>query len=267
MRNLKLLLCALCVAWLAPGASAGTVIEVTTERLDNSNLGGKATLYIDAASVRVDSDEGEGTFTIIYRFEQPEKPFYWIIDRKQNAYYEITRADMEDMKANIEQATAAFEKNMKNVPPDQREQLKSFYKMKVGHTGEMVPRATYKKVSSGVKVGQWECDQYEGYRGDQKLEEVWATAWNGLGVEKREMKALYQMADLFESVGQDMPAFFQFGKGEEKGEVSGFPILVVTYEGGARKEKSQVEQIRSEDLSSNLFELPEGLQKAIVPKQ
>ena len=72
------------------------------------------------------------------------------------------------------------------------------------------------------------------------------------------------MADLFKTVGRNLPALFRFG-GENR-EVDktfpGFPVVVVSYsEGGDRREQSTVKEIKRQKLERALFELPEGLTK------
>ena len=93
---------------------------------------------------------------------------------------------------------------------------------------------------------------------EEKVEEVWAATWQALGAPREDFKAVLQMAEMFSSAGQRMPAYFQFGRVQGTEE---FPVVVLTYVGGQQKERSEVESVKQKTLNSSLFDLPKGLTK------
>lgn len=260
LKHLQLAITALLVV-AAASARAGVVVVIRTESFVAADQSGKATLYVDNDRVRIDSNEGGENYTVIYSTKNGQK--YWIVDHDHGAYYEIGEADMAKIKSQIDVAVKQFEDQLKRAPPEQQKYMKQVFEQKMGRPyGEDV-RTEYEASSSGVKIGSWECTQYEGRRSGEKSEEVWAASWEDTGIKKDEFAVFGRMARLFEDVGQRTPAFFQFFTRTDGPQ--GFPVLVVAYREGRRVEKSEVQEIRREDIKPQLFELPEGLTRKAMP--
>ena len=165
---------------------------------------------------------------------------------------------MERMQHQIEESMKAVKKQMETMPPERRAQVEKAYLKQLGIMGQGGQMMQYKEVAKGAKVGKWSTTQYTGYLGEEKVEEVWAATWQALGAPREDFKAVIQMAEMFSSAGQRMPAYFQFGRvqGTDK-----FPVVVLTYEGGQQKERSEVQSVIQKTLKSSLFDLPKGLTK------
>lgn len=251
----------LATALLHPrSGAAATILVVETESFTPGGKGGTAMVYVDEKSVRIDSNEGGGNFSIIY-LARDEKPVYWIIDRRERTYFEIDRETMVKTRRDLEQSIETMRRQMKGVPPAQREQMERTMKQNMERLGFTDTPVEYAAVSRGVEVGEWRCNHYQGERDGTKVEEVWAAKASDMGIRPAEIAALGEMAEMFEGTGQDMPAFFSFAR-EGRGDVStyeGFPVIVVTYADGKRHEKSQVTEVRREKLEKDFFDLPEGL--------
>jgi hypothetical protein len=256
-----LLVCVVLSALLLGSAHAGIVLVVNTESSASKDSGGTATVYADGSRLRIDSNEGGDDATVIYSMESKDNPIYWIIDNRTRTYFEFTKADMDQRKEQIAQGRKMFQEQLKTLPPEQRAQMEELYKKQMGAVAQAPVETEYKKVATGSKVGKWVCTHYEGYHGGEKSEEVWAANWKDLGVTKKDLSAVAGLADLFEGVGQDMPAFFYFVKDDSNLGVDGFPVMVVSYLAGNRTEKSEIREIRKETLSADLFKLPAGLKK------
>ena len=256
---------ALTLTLLLTTARAGIVIVTDTESFTAPEKSGRATVYLEKNRMRIDSTEGGGDVTVIYT--AVEEPLYWIIDRKTNSYVELDKEDMAHMKKDVDAAISEFERRYELAPPDQQEYMRKIFEAKMGRPFRSDTKTKYEKVSAGVKVSDWMCSQYAGYRDGKKHEEVWSADWKDLGITPADVTIFGEMASLFDAVGQSMPAFFQFAlpSKSEGDELSGFPVLVVTYDGDQRLEKSQIQEVRHEDFQSQLFELPEGLTEESIP--
>lgn len=259
---------ALVVALTLPGAAtAATVIVVETESLTSGRKGGTAMVYVDDKCVRIDSNEGGSNFTIIYS-GKGETPVYWIIDRRERTYFEIDRKTMMQARRDLEQSIETMRKQLKTVPPAQREQMERTMQQNMERMGFGGALVEYTPVSRGVMVGEWRCNHYQGEREGTKVEEVWAAEAGEMGLRADDLKAMGEMAEMFEGTGQDMPAFFSFARdgGNQASTYEGFPVIVVTYSEGKTREKSQVKEVRRDELEDGFFDLPAGLTRKSVDR-
>lgn len=248
---------------LVPNAVGGTVIQLDTEMYGQTSQSGSAIIYLDGRRMRIDSSEGGGDVTVIYNGEDQENPFYWMINNTDSSYVEIRRDELLEAKAVAEDVLNRAKDELEDLPPEQRAQMERALADRVGYTGFLGDETEYEKVSSGIKVGGWRCNHYQGFRDGEKIEDVWAADLEELGIDPKDLVALQELADLFQTVGQNLPALFRFG-GENR-EVDktfpGFPVVVVSYTEGARQEKSTIKEVKRRKLDRALFKRPEGLTK------
>jgi len=222
---------------------------------------GTATIYLEEKRMRIDSTEGGGDITVIYNGEGRENPYYWIIDNKASSYVEIRADELREAAALAIQALDEARKSLADRPPAERKEMERAYAERMGYAGFLEDETDYKKVSSGIKVGEWKCDHYQGFREGEKIEEVWAAGLSELRIDPKDLNALEELANLFKTVGQSLPAFFRFGgdRGESDHTFPGFPVMVVSYDKGDRAEKSTLTGVVQQELEASLFDLPEGL--------
>lgn len=253
----------LVVAGLAPvTARAGTVIEVKTVYFGEKRPDEKATIYLDVGRVRFDAIEDERPTMLVFRLGDDRQPLCWVIDAQSKTYDEFTRERVEKMRADADRARRQFEEQTSSSPPDRREQLKKTLE----EQGQSIPappaKAEYKKVASGVKLGKWTCAQYEAYVNGQKQEDLWTASEDQLGLRAWDIEVLREMGVFFSRFSAETNAFFQVGRTGEGG-FEGFPVLVVEYENGVKRERSEVTSVREEKLNSGVFELPPGARKRV----
>lgn len=259
-------LTAICVLAVSV-AYAGSVISLETITYGNSALNGTATVYLEKDRMRIDSTEGGGDVTVIYNGAGQDNPFYWLVDNRRQTYIEIRQEELVAATRAMEDAMDVARLEIDKAPPEQRPRLEQLYADRIGYAGFFADQTEYREVSKGIRIGDWKCAHYQGYREEVKIEEVWAAELEELGIVPEDLSGLKQLADLFRTVGQTLPAFFRFGG--ETTDVSetfpGFPVVVVTYKDGERAEKSTIEAVHQKSLDSSLFDLPEGLTRQESP--
>lgn len=257
-------------AWLVAGAVppllAGVVIVVDSEILTPKGAAGTATVYLDGKRLRIDSTEGGGDYTVLYRKDDNDQPGYWLIDRRESTYVEVSYEDMQRTRAQVEKSRQAVGRQIKNLTPERRRQMQALYERPLEELAQDPAPPEYKRVATGIPLGKWSCDQYEGYRDGKKVEEVWAVGWAVLGIKRSDLAIFGEMAEMFEGIGQKLPAFFSFAKEDVTG-VEDFPVMVVAYQNGVPAEKSRLREVRRERIDPQLFELPEGLTKQSIGQQ
>lgn len=255
----------MCLGFAADGVS-GTVIKLNSE-LFGRTLSGSATIYLERSRLRIDSNEGGGSVSVIYMGTGEKGPYYWLIDHRDSSYIEIEKDDLIAARKDIEKVMEATRLELQKLPPDERKQAEAMFADRMGYKDFLQPKPEYKEVSRGAKVGRWTCNHFQGFREGERVEEVWAADLKQLGIDSQDLQSLKDMADLFETVGQSLPAFFRFGGDKSKGNKTfpGFAVMMVSYEDGERKEKWEVVDVRHEALDAGLFKLPAGLEKKEAP--
>lgn len=258
MKSLKLSLLAffcLCILW--SNLTAGVLLVSVSEFPDQPDETETNRTYINSDRVRTEIGTGQ---VAIFR---GDKDVFWFIDNEDRTYTELTREDIQKMKAQLEETSKMFEEQMQNLPPEQRKMMES---MMGGKMPEKPPELKYKKIASGQKIGQWTCDEYVGYLDGQKHAEVWTTPWKDLGLSSEDFDAMKQMSSFFEEFSKDAAHLFKVGdesaKKDAEGRLySGMPVKMIGYSGDQQTYKLELKEVKKQDCPASLFELPEGLKK------
>jgi hypothetical protein len=223
--------------------------------------------YIDSDRLRLESQALGGNQIVIFR---QDKGLFWMIDPKAATYMEITKEDLQKMKAKLDEAKTMMDEQMKGLPPEQKQMMEKMMKgrMPMMQQAAGASKATYKKVASGEKVNQWVCAKYAGYRDDQKVKEVWTTDWKSLGLTPETFKLMKDLSEFFEGFAKDLASSFdKIGSEEWEKEqgYTGIPVKTLSYADGQLRSTTEVTEVRQEKLAASLFELPTGLTKKEMP--
>ncbi|MCH7761558.1 DUF4412 domain-containing protein [candidate division TA06 bacterium] len=145
--------------------------------------------------------------------------------------------------------------DMEDMPPEIMEEME---KMTLRS-----PQITYQKKGSGVKLNHWVCDYFVGTAAGEKVEEVWTTNWKELGLTPEDFKVIREFDKFYEGPFKETEYFFRIGSQEWEKEIgySGFPVKTVHYSEGRMKRKTELKEIKRQDLAPSLFELPKGVKK------
>jgi len=221
--------------------------------------------YVDSDRLRMDAQSMGANTIIIFR---QDKGLFWVITQKDNSYMEITKQDLQAMKARMDEAKTKMDEQMKNVPPAQREMMEKMLKSRMPMQQAGTIKTTYKKVASGEKVNQWVCAKYEGYREDNKVKDVWTTDWKSLGLTAETFKVMKDIGEFFEGFAKDMAADFdKIGSAEWEKEqgYTGIPVKTLSYTDGQLRSTTEMTEVKPGDLAASLFDLPAGLTKKEMP--
>lgn len=241
------------------------------------------TVYVEKDRVCMESQGRKDNTVAVYR----PGPLIWVMNLNEGTYMEMNAQDIEQMKAmtkkmkaqmdeqqkqvdpQMEEARKKMEEQMKNMTPEQREQMKKYMPQGMMNMISGPEKTVYKKVASGVKTGSWPCDKYEGYRGQEKVEEVWSTDFNSFGISTADLKVFEEFGKLFEGFGDEkQSAAFKIGSKEFE-EEQGFPgVAVKTIKYSNGKVQSTEELVKVEKKSGfddALFQLRPNLKKTENP--
>lgn len=252
-----------------------TTIDMDVKETSTSNI------YIDKDRLCMETQSPDEHTVAVLR----PGPVMYVMDLSEGTYIEITKQDMDRLKQmptqmaeqqkqmgpQMEQMRKQMEEQMKNMPPEQRKAMEQYMPRGMMEMAGEPKKTVYKKVASGVKVGQWTCDKYEGYEGSEKVEEVWATDPASLGLNESDMKVFEQFGELFSGLGNPEDRnLFKIGSKETEAEQGfpGVPVKTINYAGGQVQSIEEIVKIeRKSGFDNALFQLRPNLKKTSMMEQ
>ncbi len=258
----------LLLAGFVSALTASTGVVIVTTHAATAKPEDKMTnkIYVDSDRMRMEAQALGGNQVVIFR---QDKGLFWVIDQKAATYTEITKQDLQQMKAKMKETNAMMEERMKNLPPEQKQLMEKMMQgrgMPMGQSAGV--KTIYKKAGTSEKVNQWVCAKYEGYRESKKVKEIWTTDWKSLGLTPESFKVMKDLSEFFEEFAKDMASSFdQVGSEEwEKQQgYSGIPVKTLAFTDGQLLASTEVTEVKQESLDPKLFDLPEKLTKKELP--
>ena len=243
----------------ALAVQAGVALQMKESKPGSEKPGQQMNMYIDAGKLRIDIGEHGGKKTAMI-FDQA-KQVMWMIDHSRGSYMEMTAADLQRMKQQMDAAMKQMEAQMAQMPPEQRKMIEKMMKGKMGMAKP--PSITVQVKSRGEKVGSYVCTLYEVLSDGQRINEVWV-APSGPGLlREAELQTFRAMAEFFKPLSQGASQSGWGMSGMEKME--GFPVRRLDYEGERVVAEWETTKAERKALDSSLFTVPPGLKKQKMP--
>ena len=203
----------------------------------------KSTIYISGNNFAVESQsKEEGKITVILNYKTGM--VYYVI-WSQKKVLEMSKEDMENMK---EEANAAVEKMLAQLPPEMREQAKMSMKEKMGQQ-----ESTQQITSTGKTMSKYgfKCEQYM-ITSEHDIMTIWASA-DQFGLAKKAQSVSEKLSKIF-------PADDKNNKDEWELVSGKIPIEIRTYlldpMAGARMEIQAITKINETHPPANKFKPP-----------
>lgn len=241
---------------VASPAFAGLVMVY--EQQSHDGPAKKTTMYLDKDRMRMQDDEGDHAGDV-YIF-RGDKHLYWMIEKKDGTYTEITQEDLKRMRGRMEEAMQKLQAQLQSVPPEQRKMVESMMK---GRMPKQAPRIEYRKAASGVRVNRWVCDRYDGYLGQEKTQEIFSADPAEFHLHRDDFRVFDKVREFTEAFSKDVLPYFGSGSGggQQGSQVSGVPVRIVELSNGKERTRSDLKDLRRQDVAVSRFELPAGLKK------
>jgi hypothetical protein len=192
------------------------------------------------------------------------KQVLWMLDVDKKTYYEMTKADVDRVGAQMQGALAQIQAQLANLPPAQRAQIEAMMKGR-GLPGVAAPgpQTEYRKAGT-AKVGKWTCDNYEGFQNNQKNSELCTVEPAALGFALADFEVSRQLGDFFKKLlPQIADQVFSIGKLEEQG-YSGVPVRRVATVAG-RETVTEITDVTRQTFADATFAVPAGFTKEDFP--
>lgn len=182
-----------------------------------------------------------------------------IINHEDKTYMIMDEAMMNTLAQKMNEAMSQMEAAMKDMPPEQREQLKEMMKGKMpGMAGGDYVEPVLKKTGSG-EVNGISCIKYDVFKGDEKIRQHCVANWNSIEGGEEMMSVMLQMADFmdqmtksFSQSGSMVGSQVQFERSvfDQMRKLNGFPIETIEYEGGSVEAESTFKSSKKGNINA-----------------
>src|SRR5262245_47515581 len=180
-----------------------------------------------------------------------------LIDDEAKTYNEITKADVDQLAAQMSGAMAMMQQQMANMPPEQRAQMEAMMRGR-GLAPGGAPKTEYVKTGTD-KVGKWTCTKYDAMRGGTKTMEMCAVDPKALGFTADDCAVTKQFAEFFAKlIPQQSDQLFRLATVDEKG-FEGLPIRSIGV--GPQATTTEMTDASRQTFSDAIFAVPAGYQK------
>jgi hypothetical protein len=218
-------------------------------------------VQLEKDRMRAETSDATGAKQAIV-FDGP-KQVMTTINFDAKTYTEMTKAEADQMGAQVSDAMAQMQEAMARMPPAQRAQMEAQMQGMMRGRGPAAPKTEYRKTGSD-KVGKWACDKYEGFQNNEKVAEVCTVDPKALGFSAADFEITKQMTEFFKKM---VPAGaarngepFTLGTGEAGG-FSGIPVRSISYDKGQIASTTEITEVSRQNFPASSYAVPAGFQK------
>ena len=188
-----------------------------------------------------------------------------VIDGRKKEYYVVTRQDMDQMKAKLQQTMNSPEmqraqEQMKNLPPDVQKKMQ-------GVMGAAVAGVDVKKTGTTRKIAGYNCDNWTVTFGPSKTEQCVTTelplpvqTWDAYRDFAEGMRSMMASMGPMAKGMEDMAAKMK--------EMRGYPLAVsnsMSIMGRSSSSSSEVVEVKKGAIPASAWEVPAGYKKVDNP--
>jgi hypothetical protein len=243
---------------------AGVRIKAEMTDLKTNNTT-QQELLLDNDRLRVN----EGARSILFLTDDGRERMV-ILDTARSEYREMDRQSMEQVSQQLQGAMAQMQKQLENLPPDQRARIEQMMKGRMGQAGQGAAagaRTTYTAKGSG-SVNGFACTKYEGMRGAEKVADLCAAKPADLRLSPNDFRIFEKMrefgASLLSGVTNSPLANSRMTDLMQQG-YDGFPIQQTSYSAGQATTKSELKSIDRASFSDADFSLGSAKKVDLIP--
>ena len=246
---------------VASPSLAGVVIEFETSDLGADGRKSQDTIFAQEEMLRMEPGKGgmHGDFVMIFR-----DAAMFLVNPQERTFYRMDEDEVEAMASQLSDAMKQMEKQLANVPAEQRAMMEKMMKGKMPGMG--TPPEISVKEEGSEKIGEYSCTKYVVYEDGEKAMEMFAAQLSQVKEAEEAMGAFRAMARLAEKMagalskgplsGMDQGPFRLLN------QMEGFPVLTRQFANGRAIQETHLTSITSKDLEEDLFSPPDGYKQA-----
>lgn len=263
---MRILLLSLLTALSAVPASAQGIV------IDMRETGGGAPVanqvLMDRTHVRAETASGNDRMAFVF---DADANVVRVMNLTRKSYQELTRAQLDGMRRQIDGAMAMMQEKMKNMSPEQRAMMEEMMKKmgrglpgSAGAAAPAAPRTEYRQTGTAT-VGRFACTTYDGYRGSEKVVEVCAADPAALGLAPADFEVTKDLAEFVRSLVPQMAEELVVNATPEVQGFSGIPVRRTTFRNGSPSSTTELVDVRRENIPASSFLVPDGFTREAFP--
>ncbi|MHC4925254.1 MAG: hypothetical protein ACYTG4_14455, partial [Planctomycetota bacterium] len=171
---------ALVILALAAVPTLALAEDVTIAALANDE---NLTMYFGKTHLRIDSEQG------ILLFDAANERIR-MVDPGKKESYEISRAEMQQMAAMMNQMRAAAEMQLQSLPEAQRRIAQTEMDKRFGGGSMAGQEVSFKATGKSEEVNGWNTKGYAIHRNGEAVGEMWVTSLQELGLQAEDFAVL-----------------------------------------------------------------------------
>ena len=194
-----------------------------------------------------------------------------IINRAQHDFIELTKSDLKELDAQLEQSLKLMEEKLSTLPESQKEAIKSqFYQFK---SNKDEPEIEYKNTEINKSVESHSTLLYEGWIENEKLEEIYVADYETFEFDKKELSVYNELMDFIRDNTHMLMKTFPTSPAKILKSVDhpsfkeGIPVKTVNYNKGIKSSMEILKSSRSVEIPSEAFDVPPGFKKKDIMEE
>jgi hypothetical protein len=266
-RRMAFCLMFLAAVFMAGVALAGIYGETVTYKPGQPDQQTVTKMYIEGDKLRIEQPGEKDSTITIYR---GDKDLVWMIMPGEKLYQETTKEDIQKMKTQMEQARKMMDEEMKNLSPEQRQQMEKMMGKMPNAPAEQKTETVYKLVGKNEKVNDYTCEHYAAFSDGKKTWDLWTVDYKDVGVGLKDLAPLEALGEFFGQIGGSNAENYLVGteeplKGDEGPRFHGMPVKWTDVEADSVVRVNELKVLEKRTLDAGLFELPKGFKKTDKP--
>jgi len=245
-------------------AIAGVTMDMVTRDGAGQTID-TAKIYAQAGNVRIDNTGRKKSENVSMIFVGDQ---VLMLNHKDKSYTVMDKAMLEKMTSQMSAAMQEMEKQLAQVPPEQRAMVEQMMK---GQMQGMMPKQSAPPAPPRVEKGgpaEWQsysCTKYTIYEGGQKSQEICAASLDQIEGSDEIMGAFRSMAEFVKKMSESLPFPMASGMAQNPtgmmDQIDGFPVHTIQFEKGSVSQEISFESIAEQVLEDSLFTAPSGYKK------
>ena len=250
------------VACLTLASAAVADTRLTLQHTESDKPPRSQEIMVTSGHVRMEHNERGQEMILL--FHQSANTFY-AVQPGEKSYIELdpekAGAMMDEAAKMRQQAMAQLEEQMKDMPPEQREQMKAMME-RMGTPMPAPPEKTrYEARGDSGSAGGFSCEWYDAFEGTERVRELCIAAPSSVGMPSGDTATMKAMQSSMQAIAERFGGDGMF----QADFPDGVPIHVKHYDNGKLTSEQKMESISHDTLDKSVFEVPAGYKKQELP--
>lgn len=234
---------------LASSLTAGVYMTGTVK---DEGKAGKMEMFAEKDRLRFQTTGEMGDQIFIYRGDLDK---FWMVDNGK--YMEMTKEDMKQMGAQMDDAMKMMEEKMQGLPDDQKKLMEQYMKGKMpGQSMGQATKTVWKKVGN-ERINKWECTKFQSNDGKT----TWTVDPEKIGLTRDDFQVFESVQEFFSEFMKENDSFLKYAATDGSDGLSGFPVKSIS-----SGQEHLINEIAKKTLDGNLFELEKKWEKRDMPR-